>query len=209
MIRPKTTTLDTTAAVRNRYDRAARWFDVKVWPMEVLMFGRFRRMLMARVRGPRILEVGVGTGRNLTTYGPGVRVDGIDLSPRMLQIAKGRSYAAQVSLCEMDVEHLAYPAATFDTVVATCVFCSVADPIQGLRDIRRVLKPDGRAVFLEHVRPGRRWLGTMFDRLDPWVSRLGPHINRRTVDNIGAAGLTIEVEQNLLSDIVKLIIARP
>lgn len=77
------------------------------------------------------------------------------------------------------------------------------------QEVRRVLRPDGHAVFLEHVRPTGRRLGPMFDRLDPIVSRAGPHINRRTIDNVRAAGFTIELEQNLFSDILKLIVARP
>lgn len=72
-----------------------------------------------------------------------------------------------------------------------------------------MLRSDGRAVFLEHVRPGGRRLGAVFDRLDPLVSRAGPHINRRTVDNVRAAGFAVETEQNLWSDILKLIVARP
>jgi len=195
------------AAARAKYDRAARFYDLEVIPMELLMMRRFRRRLMAMVRGPRILEVGVGTGVNLPDYPSGVEVDAIDLSPRMLARAARRQTQAVVRLQEMDAERLAFPDSTFDSVVATCVFCSVPDPVQGLREIRRVLKSDGRALFLEHVRPAGRWLGALFDWMDPLVSRLGPHVNRRTVENMRLAGLTICSEENVVGSILKLVVA--
>jgi ubiquinone/menaquinone biosynthesis C-methylase UbiE len=185
-----------TTATRRRYDRASRYYDWQVWPMERLGMKRLRRLVLARVSGPRILEVGVGTGVSLPDYAAGLDVDAIDLSPGMLARARRRSgILARVHLHEMDVQTLAFPDATFNTVLATCVFCSVPDPIVGLKEIRRVLRPDGRVVLLEHVRPGGRRLGAIFDKLDPLVSRAGPHINRRTVENVRAAGLTIESRQ--------------
>lgn len=199
-----------TAVTRRRYDRASKYYDWQVWPMELFGMRRFRRQVLARVSGPRVLEVGVGTGVNLPEYAADLNVDAIDLSPRMLAKAHGRTNVhAHVHLHEMDVQNLAFADASFNTVSATCVFCSVPDPVVGLKEVRRVLRPDGRAVLLEHVRPGGRRLGAVFDRLDPLVSRAGPHINRRTVENIRAAGFTIELEQNLWSDILKLIVARP
>lgn len=198
-----------TELVRRRYDRGASRYDLLVWPMEMIAMSRFRRRLFGFVGGPRVLEVGVGTGKNLPLYRSEHDADAIDFSPRMLERARRKSVSRNIALREMDVQDLQYPDATFDTVVSTCVFCSVPDPIRGLREIRRVLRPNGRAVFLEHVRPGSRWLGALFDWLDPLASRAGPHINRHTVENIRAAGLQIEREENLLSDIVKLIVARP
>ena len=109
----------------------------------------------------------------------------------------------------MDVEQLEWPAASFDTVVSSCVFCSVPDALKGLKELRRVLRTGGRALFLEHMRPGAPWLAKVFDWLDPLVSRSGPHINRRTMDTIRAAGFVIEREDNLMSDILKLVVARP
>ena len=93
---------------------------------------------------------------------------------------------------QADAEALPHPDQSFDTVTATCVFCSVADPIRGLREVRRVVKREGRVLLLEHVRPRNPILGKLFDLLSPITRRLiGPEINRRTEDNVRAAGLEI------------------
>lgn len=197
-----------TDVVRHRYDRGAGRYDVVTWPMERMAMDRFRGRLIAQVNGPRVLEVGVGTGRNLPLYRPDLRIEAIDFSPRMLERARRKPIPANVTLHLMDVEELRFPPDSFDSVVATCVFCSVPDPVRGLSEIRRVLRPGGRALFLEHMRPGAAWLATLFDWLDPLVARAGPHINRRTMDNIRAAGFVVEREENVMSDILKLVAAR-
>lgn len=197
-----------TDLVRHRYDRGAARYDWLTWPMEAMAMDRLRRRLIAQVSGPRVLEVGVGTGRNLPLYQHGLQIEAIDFSPRMLDRARRRA-SRGVTFRLMDVQALDYPSGSFDTVVATCVFCSVPDPVRGLSEIHRVLRPGGRALFLEHVRPGAPWLAALFDWLDPLVSRAGPHINRTTMDNIRTAGLAIDCEDNVLSDIVKLVSAHP
>ncbi len=180
-------------AVTRRYDRNARFYDLFDKPMDLLGVGRRRRRLLSQARG-RTLEVGVGTGRNLPLYPPGVQLTGIDLSANML--AKARHAADRlnvaVDLQLGDVQHLPFPDASFDTVTATCVFCSVADPVAGLREVARVARRDGRVLLLEHVRPRNRLLGWIADRLSPLVSRLlGPDINRRTEDTVVLAGLQL------------------
>ncbi len=110
----------------------------------------------------------------------------------------------------MDVQHLEFPDQVFDTVFATFVFCSVPDPVLGLKELRRVCKPDGRLLLLEHMRPGNPLLGTLFDLLNPLVVRMmGANINRRTVENIRRAGWQIRVDEQLSSDIVRWIEAEP
>ncbi len=135
--------------------------------------------------------------------------DAIDFSARMLERAQRHPPRTNVRLALMDVQELAWPSETFDTVVSTCVFCSVPDALKGLQEIRRVLRAGGRALFLEHVRPGTPWLAALFDWLDPFVSRRGPHINRRTMETIRAAGFVVEREENLMSDVLKLVVAHP
>lgn len=144
-------------AVTRRYDRDARFYDLCDKPMDLLGVGRRRKRLLSQARG-RTLEVGVGTGRNLPLYPFGVQLSGIDVSANMLakadDAAERRHVAVDLQIA--DAQHLAFPDGPFDTVTATCVFCSVAD------------------------------------RLNPLVSRLlGPDINRRTEDNVAAAGLDI------------------
>jgi ubiquinone/menaquinone biosynthesis C-methylase UbiE len=116
----------------------------------------------------------------------------------------------QVNLREMDVQHLDFSDHSFDTVFATFVFCSVPDPVMGLRELRRVCKAGGRMLLLEHMRPGNATLGFLFDALNPMVVRMmGANINRRTIDNIRMAGWQIRMEEHLSSDIVRWIEAAP
>ncbi|MFW6201110.1 MAG: class I SAM-dependent methyltransferase [Gemmatimonadota bacterium] len=183
-----------SADVERVYDRVAALYDLVNAPMEWLGGDRRRRRLLARARGD-VLEVGIGTGRNLPHYPEGVRITGIDLSKRMLERARERTRTVgrEVDLVHADVERLPFDDDRFDTVTAACVFCSVADALQGLREVRRVVKPTGRVLLLEHVRPRNPVLGKVFDVLSPLTRRVvGPEINRRTEQTVRAADLEIE-----------------
>jgi len=193
---------------RNRYNRIAFFYDLMEAPLERLRFASWRPMVRDRIKGSRALEVGVGTGKNLDYYPDGIEITAVDLSPKMLKRAQKRAelFGLNIKMLEMDAQCLAFPDNCFDTVFATFVFCSVPDPVQGLRELLRVCKPDGRLLLLEHVRPGNELLGIFFDAINPLiVHMMGANINRRTVDNIKAAGWHIQNEQNLSSDIVRLI----
>lgn len=191
------------------YDRIAPIYDFMEAPME--WFGaRDRR---ARVIGGAhgdVLEVGVGTGRNLELYPDDARVTGIDISEGMLERARSRASRLERSpeLDVADAESLPFEDDRFDTVTATCVFCSVEDPVRGLEEIRRVVKPGGEVRLLEHVRPRNPVVGKLFDWLTPLTRRLmGPEINRRTVANVEAAGL--EIVDIRRDGIWREIVARP
>jgi ubiquinone/menaquinone biosynthesis C-methylase UbiE len=179
--------------VARRYDRVAFLYDLYDAPMERLGGERRRRRLVTRAHG-RVLEVGVGTGLNLELYPAGVRLTGVDISSRMLARAAARASApqAEVALVRGEVERLPFPDHTFDTVVATCVFCSVADPVAGLGELTRVVRDDGRILLLEHVRPRNRVLGLVADLVTPLTRRLmGPALNRRTEENAVAADVRL------------------
>jgi len=197
---------------RKRYNRIAFFYDLMDAPLEYLRFASWRPMIRDKIKGSIALEVGVGTGKNLDYYPDGSQITAVDLSPRMLKRAqkRARMLGLDVRILEMDAQCLAFPDSCFDTVFATFVFCSVPDPVQGLRELRRVCRPGGRLVVLEHVRPANKLLGFIFDVLNPLVVRMmGANINRRTIDNIKEAGWHVQAEKKLSSDIVWLIEATP
>lgn len=184
----------TQTEIARRYDRVASIYDLYDLPMELLLY-RHRRVRLLRQAAGWVLEVGIGTGKNLPHYPSGVDLTGIDVAPRMLARAerRARKLAVPIRLNPADVRRLPFPDDSFDTATAAFVFCSVAEPVEGLREMGRVVKPDGRILFLEHVRPRNRLLGRLADLLTPLTrGLLGFAINRRTEENIERAGLVIE-----------------
>lgn len=161
-----------TDQTKARYNRIARFYDTIESGSEG-MFKGWRKQLWLQTRGD-ILEVGVGTGKNLPYYPRRARVTAIDLADRMLALARQRAHelGVAVDLREGDVQALDFPDRTFDTVVATFVFCSVPDPIRGLRELGRVAKPDGQILLLEHVRIERPVIGQLMDLFTPLTVRI-------------------------------------
>jgi ubiquinone/menaquinone biosynthesis C-methylase UbiE len=208
-VKPDPSTTETT---RRRYQRLSTIYDL----MEGMMEKRYqpwREKLWLQVPGLRVLEVGVGTGKNFAFYPAGISITAIDLTPGMLQHAQKRigelTLKSKVTLQLGDVQELDFPNASFDAAVATFVFCSVPDPVLGLRELKRVVKPGGLILLLEHMRSPNPAVGAIMDFLNPFVVRMmGANINRATVENIRKAGLEIEQIEDLASGgIFKLIIA--
>ena len=199
-----------TALTRARYDGIARFYDLMDRNGE-RRFAPWRSALWQRVHGSRVLEVGVGTGKNMPYYPAGTAITAIDLSPRMLEQAQSRADRERidVDLHEADAQALPFPDASFDTAVATFVFCSVPDPVLGLHELRRVLIPGGQLLLLDHVLSQRALIRPIMNLVNPLVVRMtGANINRETVENVRRAGfIEVHVEDRWL-DIVKLIEAR-
>ena len=135
----------------------------------------------------------------------------VDFSDKMLEHAKDKvsKYKVKVRLYQADVQNLEFPDNTFDTVVASFVFCSVPDPIRGLMEIERVCRPGGKVALLEHVLSANRILGWLMNLANPLVVRMiGANINRQTVANVMKTDLVVEQITDLGVGIFKLIEAR-
>ncbi len=194
-------------------DYNAKEYDSFMTPFEGLGLPAWRRDLLRRANpAPPVLEVGVGTGASRQWYGGQRPQIALEPAGDLARAARRRATAlsSPAAIGQMDVQALAFPDAMFASVVAILVFCSVADPVRGLHQVRRVLRPGGRLYMLEHVRPDYPPLGWLTDVLDgPWYAFNGEcHLNRRTADNVAAAGFTLESVEKRWAGIANLIVAR-
>jgi len=200
-----------TETARGRYNRIAPFYDPMEGLIERARFRRWRPLLWSKVEGTRILEVGVGTGKNFPYYPADAEITAVDFSNKMLERAKDRArkHQVKVRLQQMDVQKLEFEDNTFDTVAGSFVFCSVPDPFRGLIEVERVCKPGGKVVLLEHVLSANRILGWLMNLANPFVVRMnGANINRRTVENVTKSGLVVDQVTDLAAGIFKLIEAR-
>lgn len=194
-----------TEKIQKRYNRIAKFYDLMGSLMDKGNMEKWRQAIWREAKG-KVLEVGVGTGKNIEYYSDNIEVTAIDFSENMLGRAKvlAKKLGKEVDLRLMDAQSMEFEDETFDTVITTCVFCSVPDPIKGLQEVKRVCKKDGQIIMLEHVRSKNPLIGAFMDLLNPIVVRLvGANINRNTVENLKISGISVETEQNLMMDIVK------
>ncbi|MBI5262758.1 MAG: class I SAM-dependent methyltransferase [Bradyrhizobium sp.] len=160
----------------------------------------FRQHVAGSAEG-RVLEIGVGSGLNFPFYGRGVSsVIGLEPSPSLLHRARSRASSAPVPVSLLDASAEAIPLDdhSVDTVVTTWTLCTIPDSAHALAEVRRVLKPSGRLLFVEHGRAPEPSVARWQDRLDPLWSRLagGCHLNRKMDDLVTGAGFRIEQLQH-------------
>ncbi|AKB81956.1 Phosphatidylethanolamine N-methyltransferase [Methanosarcina barkeri 3] len=180
-------------------------------PLELFFFREWRKEALSDLSG-KVLEVGVGTGRNLKYYPAACRVIGIDKSEGMLQKASEKAECRKnITLYPMDAEHLEFPDNSFDYVVITFVLCTIPDPVKALREMRRVMKPSGELIALEHVHSDYPFIDFIEHLINPVLFLLlGDHTTRHTVKNIEKAGFTIKEAKKLaFRDVFRKIRAKP
>jgi ubiquinone/menaquinone biosynthesis C-methylase UbiE len=195
----------------SKYNRIAPIYEFLDLPLELPYFRKWRREALSGLSG-KVLEVGIGTGRNLQHYPLSCSVTGIDNSKGMLEKAREKAKGMKnVTLLLMDAEHLEFPNNDFDYVVTTFVLCTIPDPLKALKEIRRVLKPSGELIALEHMHSSTPFIARLEDLINPFMFfLLGDHMTRHTVKDIEKAGFTnIKVENLAFRDVFRKIRARP
>lgn len=194
---------------RARYDDIAQHYDKAIRPLDRWFLARLRASTFRYLpENARLLEVGAGTGLNFIYYPKDARGVASEPSGEMLRIAADKKRPAGVTLLQSCAEALPFKDGSFDAAFATLVFCSVASPAGALSELKRVVRPGGTILLLDHVRP-KGILGPLFDFLNLiTVPLFDDHFNRRTDKEARVAGLKLlRVEESMLG-IINLIVCR-
>lgn len=194
--------------VRRIWDRSAPKYDKSMRFWERTFFKGGREWVASQVGGD-VLEVAVGTGRNLDFYPAGTRLTGIDLSAGMLGDAAPRAARRGFRLLLGDALRLPFAGASFDTVVFSLCLCSIPDDVAAVAEARRVLRPGGRVVAFEHVAAPSRGI-RMLQELVGLVTRplYGDHPTREPEKVLAAAGFAVETNSRSAAGIVQRLVAR-
>lgn len=193
------------------YERWASSYDRGQWIPERLLLGRLRRRLLSRASG-RVLEVGIGTGVNLSFYAPRCPIVGVDLSRPMLERALARAFrlGRQLLVEVMDAEALAFPDRSFDTVVSTLTLCTTPDPVRLLREMGRVCRPTGRVLLMEHGLGTVSLVNWLLRRLETGqLARYACHLTRDVAALPPKAGLHVLHQVRCIFGVLALIEAAP
>ena len=199
-----------SAPVRRHYDKTAARYDRQIKFFERVLFGEGRQWVCSQAEGD-VLELAVGTGRNLRHYPFGVRLVGIELSPAMLEIARREAAAVgrEADLRVGDAESLDFPDESFDTVTCTVSLCTIPDDRAAVAEVMRVLRPGGRFIALEHVRSPVGPVRAVQRLLDPLMVRLEhDHLLREPLDHLTAVGFDVERVERSKLGIVERVSAR-
>jgi ubiquinone/menaquinone biosynthesis C-methylase UbiE len=205
-----TATSSESQRVRDIFDREAPKYDRQISFFEKVLFGGGREWVCSQAEG-EVLEIAAGTGRNLPFYPPSVRLTMTEFTPAMLEIANQRKaeLGREAELREGDAQQLDFPDENFDTVVCTLGLCTIPDDRAAVREVRRVLRPGGRFLLLEHVRSPRRVIRAVQRLLDPLAVRFeGDHIAREPLEHLRTEGFGVERVERSKLGIVERVVAR-
>jgi ubiquinone/menaquinone biosynthesis C-methylase UbiE len=197
--------------IRRFYEKAAGRYDkqMRFWD-RVLDFAGGRRWVCSQATGD-VLEIGIGTALNLTYYQDGIRLTGIEFSPDMLELARERAkeLGREVELRAGDAQALEFPDGSFDTVVCTLALCTIPDDRKAVAEARRVLRPGGRLLLLEHVRSPLLPIRAGQRLLEPLTLRFeADHLLRDPADYLAQEGFEIEALERSKWGIVERVAAR-
>jgi ubiquinone/menaquinone biosynthesis C-methylase UbiE len=191
---------------RAKWDRLAPHFDGMAAKGAERRWKPFKQELFSHMEG-KVLFLALGTGLDIPAFPTGRDITAIDISPEMLKQAQPRiaAYDGTIRAVAMDVHDMPFAPDSFDQVFTSCTFCSVPDPVKGLRALHRVLTPGGRLFMFEHT--GSRFypFRRMMDLMTHLTEQLGPSLNRDTVSNVRQAGFEITEVNNIFLDVVKTI----
>ncbi len=189
-----------------KWDKLAPRFDGMAAKGAERRWKPFKEALFDHMDG-NILFLALGTGLDIPSFPTGKTITAIDISPKMIEQAQDRiaAYDGEIHAEVMDVHEMPYQADSFDQIFTSCTFCSVPDPVKGLRALYRVLKPGGRLFMFEHTGSRHYPFRQMMDLMTLLTSKIGPDMNRNTVANVSAAGFEITEVNNIFLDVVKTI----
>lgn len=193
---------------RPRYDSVAQYYEGVMGPLQRWGLIGMRAEVLSQLPAGRILEIGAGTGLNFVHYPADAHGVATEFSSEMLKIAGTKTRPLGVQLLQNRAEDLPFQNHSFDAAFATLVFCSVESPARAFSELRRVVRPGGTVLLLEHVRP-RGMLGPLFDLLNVFTVRLfDDHVNRRTAKLVSEAGLEVVDVKSRVLGIINLIKCR-
>ena len=197
---------------RGVYRRIAPFYDFLDGSFERKRYAPIRGELFAGLTG-RILDAGVGTGRNIPYYPAGAQVVGIDLSQAMLAQARARRDAlgSDVPLAAMDVLRTGFADSSFDAVVASFVFCVLKPDRQqaALEELGRIVRPGGEIRLLDYTWSRQPWRRFVMGLWAPWVGwAYGAGFDRKPQRHVEPAGLELAESRFLIDDVVRFVVAR-
>ncbi|MGH2826572.1 MAG: class I SAM-dependent methyltransferase [Actinomycetota bacterium] len=196
---------------RRAYAKGASRFDKQMGLCERWMFGSEHRAWACSRAAGETLEVAIGTGLNLAHYPADLQLTGLDLSPEMLEFAASRAAALgrPVELKEGDAQELPFPDSCFDSVVCTYSLCSVPDVPRAISEMKRVVKPGGRLILLDHIRSSLKpifWFQRLVEAVTARIE--GEYMTRRPSLHVESAGLEIQERDRLRAGVVERLTAK-
>lgn len=179
--------------IKEQYSKIASKYDILEALPELLGIARIRKALFQKAEG-NVLEVAAGTGKNFSSYKKSITLTAIDISPDMLAVAqkKANKFKLNAEFKVMDAHALDFPDNTSDTVTSSLSMCTFTDPVKVLKEMKRVCKPGGRILLLEHGRSSKKWINKFLDKKEAaHAETLGCHWNRDILKILASTDMDI------------------